>query len=111
MPPDVRSRLPGKAEVIIAGEEAIHLLQVVRALRERGVQYLLVEGGPNLAFSLLEAGLIDEFFITLAPLLKGGRDIPTLLEGAGFPPGQAKHLHLLSVREHEGELFLRYRVI
>jgi len=110
IPEEVREQLTGKAEMVIAREEDLDLHQIVHVLRDKGVEYLLVEGGPSLTFSRLEADLIDELFVTLAPLLKGGRDVPTLLEGKGFPAGQARHLQLLSVREHEGELFLRYRV-
>lgn len=105
-----RKDLAGRAEIVITGEKAVDLPDMARLLRERGVRYLLLEGGPNLTFSMLEAGLIDEFFITLAPLLKGGKDTPTLLEGEGFAPGKVKRLTLCSIREHEGEVFLRYRV-
>src|SRR5271154_3243124 len=42
-------------------------------LRERfGVRTLLCEGGPHLNAQLLGAGLVDELFLSLAPILAGG---------------------------------------
>jgi riboflavin biosynthesis pyrimidine reductase len=55
------------------------------------------------------AGLIDEWFLTLAPKVKGGRHIPTTVEGDGLPREQVVRLELVSVYENEGELYLRYR--
>ena len=37
-----------------------------------GVQRVLCEGGPHLAWQLLAAGLLDELFLTIAPMLAGG---------------------------------------
>ena len=45
---------------------------------------LLVEGGGELNWEFARLDLIDELFVTVAPTLLGGRDAPTLLEGAGF---------------------------
>ena len=39
---------------------------------ERGVRALLCEGGPRLHAQLIDAGLIDELFVTHAPKLAGG---------------------------------------
>ena len=40
----------------------------------RGVRALLSEGGPTLFHGLLEAGLVDELFLTVSPLLTGDRE-------------------------------------
>ena len=44
------------------------------------IRSLLCEGGPHLHAELLEAGLVDELFVTLGPLLAGG-DGPGLAAG------------------------------
>lgn len=41
-------------------------------LYERGIRRLYVEGGPTLASAFLQAGLVDEVLVYLAPLLLGG---------------------------------------
>ena len=61
--------------------------RVVSALDELGaadVQSLLLEGGPHVAGAFLEAGEIDEVRIFVAPLLVGGLDAKTAIEGMGM---------------------------
>jgi riboflavin biosynthesis pyrimidine reductase len=86
-------------------------------LRERfGVRTLLCEGGPHLNAQLLSAGLVDELFLSLAPVLAGGDldgnhahpEALRILAGPELSPPVG--LELLSVLEQDGSLFLRYRV-
>jgi riboflavin-specific deaminase-like protein len=74
--------------------------------RDRGVRSLLCEGGPRLHANLVEQGLIDELFLTIAPKLAGGTG-PTLLVGA---PPVTHDLEPGWLCESDGELFARYRV-
>ena len=75
-------------------------------LRLRGVAALRCEGGPTLARGLVEAGLVDELFLTLAPLLTGEEHAPRLLEGG--PLTAVAELEPLWVVRSGAELFLRY---
>ncbi len=77
-------------------------------LAQRGVQRILCEGGPRLNAALLQAGLVDELYFTLAPKLAGGDDPLTIVHGGAFG---VLRLRLLSVQDHDGELFLRYAVL
>ena len=77
-------------------------------LRARGVVALLCEGGPTLHGALHAAGLVDELFVTVAPLLTGDEAEPTVIAGGRLPDTVA--LTLLSVGRHGSELFLRYAV-
>ena len=72
---------------------------------ERGVRSLLCEGGPRLHGNLVEAGLVDELFVTVAPKLAGGIG-PNLIEGA---PEQPRELEPVWLLDDGGELFCRYR--
>ena len=44
-----------------------------RRARRRGVQSLLLEGGPTIGASFLAAGLVDRLLVFVAPVLAGGR--------------------------------------
>jgi riboflavin biosynthesis pyrimidine reductase len=83
--------------------------------REYGVRSLLCEGGPRTYGSLLEAGQVDDEFLTLSPIVIGnhpagnGRPRPSLVEGIAFPPGQAPRQRLLAIRRADDHLFLRSR--
>lgn len=54
----------------------------LRALREQGVESLLVEGGGQLAGALLRQGLVDRYYWIQAPLWLGEEAVPAL---SGLP--------------------------
>ncbi len=78
-----------------------------------GVQSVLCEGGPHLAMQLLEAGLLDELFLSISPLLAGGEpaggEALRILAGAELEPPAA--LELLGTLRSDSHLFLRYGVL
>jgi riboflavin-specific deaminase-like protein len=87
--------------------DRVDLAEALRFLRqERGVRALLCEGGPRLHAQLLEAGLVDELFVTLAPKLAGGEG-PTMAVGLSESD---RPLDLVWLLEEGGELYARYRV-
>lgn len=90
----------------LRGRDLASLLRRLRA--EEGIRSILCEGGPTLNASLLESGLIDELFLTLAPKLAAGSHPLTAVAGTPLP--EPERLELLSALLHEGSLFLRYRV-
>lgn len=109
--PDTRARLEATANLLPAGRDEIDWPAALRRLRvELGIERLLCEGGGELNFALIRLGLADELFLTLAPKLKGGAHLPTTVGGAGFAPGLAAPLTLLSLYRDGDELYLRYRI-
>jgi diaminohydroxyphosphoribosylaminopyrimidine deaminase / 5-amino-6-(5-phosphoribosylamino)uracil reductase len=73
-------------DVIVATgqNEAARVEHALDELGAREVQSLLLEGGPHLAGAFLEADEIDEARIFIAPLLTGGREAKTAVEGIGI---------------------------
>jgi diaminohydroxyphosphoribosylaminopyrimidine deaminase/5-amino-6-(5-phosphoribosylamino)uracil reductase len=73
-------------DVIVAtGEnESARVVKALDELGARDVQSILLEGGPHLAGAFLEAGEIDEARIFIAPLMSGGREARTAVEGQGI---------------------------
>jgi diaminohydroxyphosphoribosylaminopyrimidine deaminase/5-amino-6-(5-phosphoribosylamino)uracil reductase len=73
-------------DVIVATgqNEAARVKHALGELGSREVQSLLLEGGPHLAGAFLEADEIDEARIFVAPLLTGGREAKTAVEGIGI---------------------------
>ncbi len=51
-----------------------------------GLESILLEGGPDLAFAMLEQGCVDAVMFFIAPVLIGGREAPAALGGSGFDP-------------------------
>ena len=56
---------------------------LMQQLGEREICSIFVEGGGTLAYSLLAAGFVDKMEAFIAPLLIGGREALTPVEGAG----------------------------
>lgn len=93
-------------EVVRAGDATVDLVAGLAALRARGLNHVLVEGGPRLNAALLAAGSVDELCLTIAPSLTGGHDPRRITDEM---PGPVD-LELLHVLHADGELLLRYRV-
>lgn len=91
---------------------ALDLRDALVQLRERfDVRTLLCEGGPHLNSQLLAAGLVDELFFSLSPMLAGGDpagEALRIVTGTSLEPPVA--LELAAAFEHDSHLFLRYRV-
>jgi len=110
LPPDRQLALQRVAALHLVGETQVDIHEVVRLLHTAyEVRYLLVEGGGNLNFYFFDAGLVDEVFLTLAPKVKGGAHLPTMVDGAGLPRERVAEFELLSAYLEGSELFLRYR--
>ncbi len=103
------SRAAQVAEVVVAGDYAVDPRVVVERLQAQGARRILLEGGGELIFQFVAADLVDDWYITLAPLIVGGRTAPTPCDGAGLPEGDFRRLSLVDSRREGDELFLHYR--
>lgn len=80
-------------------------------LTQLGIKRIAVLGGGKLVGSLIQENLIDEFWLTICPLILGGSDAPTPVAGVGFLAAVAPRLQLLEVQQIQQEIFLHYRVL
>lgn len=62
----------------------IDLNYLMSELAKMGVNNLLLEGGGELAASMIAAGLVDRGLVFIAPKIIGGRDAKTPVEGEGI---------------------------
>lgn len=81
---------------------------------EFGVRTVLCEAGPQVYGAMIAAGVIDDEFVTLSPILVGNqadKHRPSLIEGVTFSPDDPPQSRLISVRRAGNLLFLhsRYR--
>lgn len=100
----VGDRFTGVADVLGFGIGEVDLTAAVAGLAAHGLPHLLCEGGPHLLGSLIQADLVDEMCLTLAPKLVGpgpGRIV------AG-PSSLVRSLALNHVLAAGDELFLHY---
>ncbi len=61
----------------------VDLKELLKILGEREITSLLVEGGGTLLGSLFDQELVDKLLIFIAPIIIGGKEAKTSVEGAG----------------------------
>lgn len=81
----------------------------LQQLEQRGLHRLALLGGGTLVAGFAEQDLIDEVYLTVCPLLLGGKSAPTPFDGSGLPIAQALRLQLVGVDHQQNEVFLHYR--
>ena len=69
--------------VVEGGDQATRVAHALSELGARGIQSLLLEGGPRLAGAFLDAGEIDAMLAFVAPVLAGGGEARSVLDGRG----------------------------
>lgn len=77
-------KLREKVEVIICGDNQVDLEELMKKLKIKGINTLMLEGGSTLNFSMFEHNLIDEVKVCIAPMIVGGKNAKTLVDGDGF---------------------------
>jgi len=89
----------------------VDLADMMRKLATRGIVSLLAEGGGEIHWSLLDAELVDEVMLFVAPLIVGGKDAVPVVGGDGVETmPEAFALRDLRVRRLGPDLVLRGRV-
>jgi riboflavin biosynthesis pyrimidine reductase len=93
------------AEVVRSDTQLVDPPGVVFDLAARGHRRILTEGGPALLAQFHAADLVDEWFVTIAPIVSAG-EAPRLMSAHQEQP---RDLELVHAWVHEGALFLRHR--
>lgn len=100
---------PAQVELVQLDPAELTLTMVLRHLRrDFGVGSLLCEGGPTVFGAMLHEYLVDELFLTLAPKLVGGTE-PSITAGPELK--ELQPTNPVWALEHDGALYLRYRLL
>lgn len=94
---------------LLAGARDVDLAVALEKIGARfGVRTLMLEGGGRINGAMLQAGLIDEVSVLVAPVADGRVGTPALFDASGATP---RPLALEHVERRDGDvLWLRYRV-
>jgi 2,5-diamino-6-(ribosylamino)-4(3H)-pyrimidinone 5'-phosphate reductase len=100
------------AIVIVAGTKTVDLKELFFILKKMGFNKILVEGGGELNWSILQLGIVNELMVTVAPRIVGGRTATTLVEGDGYERiSDGIKMELIKVsRQNNGEVVLYYKL-
>jgi riboflavin biosynthesis pyrimidine reductase len=94
-----------RRSVLVAGEKTVEIATAVDTLRSHGMHRILCEGGPTLLHEIVEADLLTEICITVAPRLAGSQPVGSAPASALAFPVPLTLAHALV---HDGYLFSRY---
>lgn len=72
------------AQVLFSGKGRVNIKNLFQVLERLDFKKILVEGGGEINWSVLKLGLADELIVTISPVVIGGRDAKTLVEGEGI---------------------------
>lgn len=96
---------------VFGGKTDIDLARVVQILAdELGAKRLIVEGGPHVSGSFVNAGLVDEVSVLVLPLVDGRGEHPASFEITKEEWVKPTYLSLASAEIQDGgAVWLRYK--
>ncbi len=110
--PEKISALEKKATVLKCGKDRVDLKLLMKELSEIGIKTLMLEGGSTLNYSMLINGLVNEVRVCVAPIIAGGVQSKTLVDGEGIGKmSDAIKLKLKKSYELGEDLILEYDVV
>jgi diaminohydroxyphosphoribosylaminopyrimidine deaminase/5-amino-6-(5-phosphoribosylamino)uracil reductase len=100
------------AEVIVCdGDPPARVAAALAELGRRGITSMLLEGGPTLAGSFLDAGEVDELRLFIAPMVLGGAAARPLAGGKGVAAiADATPALAMDWERSDGDLLIRARL-
>lgn len=76
--------LEKKATVLKCGADRVDLKLLMNELSKMGIKTMMLEGGSTLNYSMLENSLVNEVRVCVAPMIAGGVNAKTLVDGEGI---------------------------
>lgn len=98
---------------IAAGKSRIDLNRAMELLHDKfGVERLAIVGGGHICGGFLEAGLVDEASVMIAPGIDGRTGQTAMFDGVNNPGGNPWKLRLETVEQFPADIiWLRYKVL
>lgn len=103
----VREQLGDLADVVGLDDSA-DLEAMLGDLWQRGVRRLMVEGGGTIHTQFLQADLVDEIQLAVAPFFLGDPAAPRFVNPGAFPDGPSRRMELTEVQPVGDVAILRY---
>jgi diaminohydroxyphosphoribosylaminopyrimidine deaminase/5-amino-6-(5-phosphoribosylamino)uracil reductase len=82
--------------------------EAMRALRQRGIRSMLVEGGATMTGVLLGANLVDRLIIFQAPILLGAGSLPAFENAPTMAASGARRYPIVRRTELDDDLMTVY---
>jgi len=98
-------------ECLICGQKTVDFAELfMRLERDYGIHSIMVEGGGSLNWCVFDQGLVDEIILMQIPIIVGGADNVTLVEGRGYHEvTRAKKYTVTEVRPKKNFTLMHYQ--
>ncbi len=109
LPEEARAFTQAGAEILeLPSEEGVvDLEKLLKALGEREITSILVEGGGTLLGSLFDQGLVDKVIAFISPVILGGKEAKTAVGGKGVDKVvDSVKLQRVRVERFDGDLMV-----
>ena len=92
-------------------DNLVDMKELFTILEKRGMKNILVEGGGEINWSVLNTRMVDELIVTISSVIVGGKTATTLVEGDGFKKiSEGIRLKLIKfVENKKGEVTLYFK--
>jgi 2,5-diamino-6-(ribosylamino)-4(3H)-pyrimidinone 5'-phosphate reductase len=89
----------------------VDLEELFTILEKRGIKNILVEGGGEINWSVLNTRMVDELIVTISSVIVGGKTAPTFVDGDGFKKiSEGIKLKLIKLAKNKkGEVTLYFK--
>ena len=95
---------------VSAKNNKIDLRELMILLGKEGIDGILLEGGANLNYSALEASIVDEVMVYVAPKIFGGIDALSPVEGIGVDePSASVEFEISSTEIIDNDILITYK--
>jgi riboflavin biosynthesis pyrimidine reductase len=102
---EAQPALAALGDVVVSGDSAVDPAKALAGLRQAGLERVLCEGGPYLLSTLVDADLVDDMCLTVAPYLTGLQPTTPQSTSSLTAPTRLELRHVLT---KHGLLYLRY---
>lgn len=102
------SQFPENTAVVVCPDGPDQIASIIEHVKSFGVDTLLIEGGGKILNQFIEARMLHEIFLTIAPIVLGQSDAPGLL--GGLELSRPQRMRLLSSTQNGDECYLHLQM-
>ncbi len=106
----IKLRELGVKTLICGDGPHVNLKILMSKLHKREIQSILLEGGGSLAWGMIEADMVDELRVFIAPFVVGGKLTTGLAMGKGFEEIQSSRKFSLSACTQRGDYVILHYI-
>ncbi|MFH2023685.1 MAG: bifunctional diaminohydroxyphosphoribosylaminopyrimidine deaminase/5-amino-6-(5-phosphoribosylamino)uracil reductase RibD, partial [Candidatus Micrarchaeota archaeon] len=89
----------------------IDMRKLIQTLGAMGIKRIMIEGGSELNASAINAGIVNRFYLFIAPKIIGGKNATSVVGGTGIRMMKdAKQMRLDKIKKIAGDLLLEFEL-